>query len=183
MTAEPGRVPIPNRNDPDIPSPARGHLGWLAAVRRYIGFVVPANLIWEAAQIPLYTLWSEGTSGEIVFAIVHCTGGDALIAIVSLTAALLMFGNERWPNEGFFSVAAGALVAGLAYTIFSEWLNTEVRGSWAYAEAMPVLPWIGSGFAPLAQWIAIPAAGFWWARRPMNANPRATNARDRERGG
>ena len=30
--------------------------------------------------MPLYTLWSTDTVGEIVFAAVHCTGGDILIA-------------------------------------------------------------------------------------------------------
>lgn len=171
---------IPDKDDLDFPRRARNDIGWLAAVRRYIGFVVPANLIWEAAQIPLYTLWAEGSPGEIAFAIVHCTGGDALIAVASLVGALLIFANDRWPNERFGAVAAGTLVAGLAYTVFSEWLNTEIRGSWAYAEAMPVVPWIGSGFAPLAQWIAIPAAGFWWARRPARASARVGSAAIRE---
>jgi hypothetical protein len=53
------------------------------------------------------------------------------------------------------------------YTVFSEWLNTEVRGSWAYSEFMPVLPVIDAGLSPLAQWIIIPFAAFWWARHPV----------------
>jgi hypothetical protein len=50
--------------------------------------------------------------------------------------------------------------------VFSEWLNTEVRGSWAYSELMPVMPVVATGFSPVAQWIVIPIGAFWWARRP-----------------
>ena len=51
--------------------------------------------------------------------------------------------------------------------MFSEWLNTEIRGSWAYSELMPVVPVLDAGLSPLAQWIVIPIAAFWWARRPV----------------
>lgn len=138
---------------------------WLRVLRRYIGFVVPAHLLWEIAQFPLYTLWTEGTVGEIAFAVVHCTAGDVMIASLALLAALLLAGDRTWPLHRYATVAGLALVLGLGYTIFSEWLNTEIRGSWAYADAMPVLPLIGAGLTPLLQWIVIPLAGFWWARR------------------
>jgi hypothetical protein len=67
-------------------------------------------------------------------------------------------------------VAALAVAFGVLYTVFSEWLNTEVRGSWAYAAAMPVVPPFGTGLSPLAQWLVVPPAGFWWARRPVAAS-------------
>ena len=56
----------------------------LTALRRYFSVIIPANLIWEFAHMPLYTIWNEGTWGEIVFAAVHCTGGDILIAMSAL---------------------------------------------------------------------------------------------------
>ena len=141
---------------------------WLSVVRRYILFVAGANLLWEFAQLPLYTLWNEGTTEEIVFAAAHCTGGDILIAGASLLGSLIVLGTSRWPHERYGAVAALTFVSGLGYTIFSEWLNTEVRGSWAYTDLMPTLPIIGTGLSPLAQWIVIPLAGFWWARRPFS---------------
>lgn len=137
---------------------------WLSVLRRYIGFVAVANLVWEMAQVPLYTIWAEETFGKIAFAVIHCTGGDILISGSAVLGALLVVGDERWPNARFRTVAATAVLAGLAYTIFSEWLNTEVRGSWAYSEWMPVLPLIGSGLAPFLQWLVVPSAAFWWAR-------------------
>jgi hypothetical protein len=142
---------------------------WLSALRRYFLASAVGNLVWEFAQLPLYTIWHQGSVGEIVFAAVHCAGGDILIAGASLIAALMIIGNRQWPYARFRAVAAAAIVAGLAYTIFSEWLNTEIRGIWAYGEWMPTLPLIGAGLSPFAQWIAVPTFAFWWAGRPFVA--------------
>ena len=51
----------------------------------YILIVGAANLVWEIAHAPLYTIWVEGSRGDIAFAIVHCTLGDVLIAASSLS--------------------------------------------------------------------------------------------------
>lgn len=140
-------------------------------LRRYFLFVALANLAWEMAQLPLYTLWWESSIGQIAFAVVHCTGGDLLIATASLTLALLFFADRDWPEEGFFKVVVATVAFGVVYTVFSEWLNTEIRGSWAYTDWMPVVPILGTGLSPLAQWLVIPLAAFWWARRPAAAYP------------
>lgn len=142
-------------------------VGWLATLRRFLIFVAAGNLAWEIAQLPLYTIWYEGTFGEIAFAVAHCTGGDILIASASLLLALLLVARPTWPDETYRQVAALAVGFALSYTVFSEWLNTEVRGSWAYSELMPVVPVLDAGLSPLAQWIVIPIAAFWWARRPL----------------
>ena len=136
---------------------------WLGSVRRYLVAIALGNLLWEFAQLPLYTLWYEGSTNDILFAVVHCTGGDIVIGSLALLGALLIAGDPRWPQSRFHAVAAIALLGGLAYTVFSEWLNTEVRGSWAYAEAMPQLPFVGAGISPLVQWIVVPLIAFWWA--------------------
>lgn len=140
---------------------------WFSALRRFVLASAFGNLVWELAQLPLYTIWQDGSAREIAFAAFHCTGGDILISGASLLAALLVLGNARWPHARFHRVALTALAGGLAYTIFSEWLNTEIRGSWAYTEWMPVLPLIGAGLSPFAQWIVVPIVAFWWAGRPF----------------
>jgi hypothetical protein len=127
--------------------------------------IVPAHLAWETAQLPLYTIWRKGNWSEIAFAAVHCTAGDVLIAGVSLLGALLLLGGARWPDERYVAVATLTVVVGIAYTTFSEWLNTQVRASWTYSDLMPTLPVTGTGLSPLAQWVVIPIAAFWWARR------------------
>jgi hypothetical protein len=142
---------------------------WLSALRRYFLAGAVGNLFWEFAQLPLYTIWHQGSAGEIAFAAIHCTGGDILISGASLIAALMIAGTRYWPHARFPIVAVITIFGGLAYTIFSEWLNTEIRGSWAYSNWMPTLPLIGAGLSPFVQWIAVPVLALWWARRPFAA--------------
>ena len=142
---------------------------WLVALRRYLLVIPVANLAWETAQLPLYTVWREGSPREVAFAVAHCTAGDLLIATMSLVLALLVLGVPDWPARGFGRVATAALVLGVGYTAFSEWLNTTVRGGWTYTELMPVVPVLGTGLAPLAQWVLIPLAAFAWTYRGVTS--------------
>ena len=142
---------------------------WLGALRIYLGTTVTAHLIWEVAQLPLYTIWRSGTSREVAFAVFHCTIGDLMIATLSLIMALVCFGGGAWPRERFTPVMAVTLAIGVGYTVYSEYLNTVVRKTWAYSELMPTLPLLGTGLAPLLQWIIVPTMGFaamrYWVRR------------------
>ena len=144
---------------------------WLTVFRRYIPFVAAVNLAWETAQLPLYTLGRDGTPGEQAFAVLHCTGGDVLIATTALLLALMTAADGRWPGHPpiYRRVAALTVGLGVLYTIFSEWLNIVIRQSWAYSDLMPVVPVIDTGLSPLMQWIVVPLAGFWFARRTLPA--------------
>ena len=134
-------------------------------MRRYLACIGIGNLLWEIAQLPLYTLWRTGTAREMAFAVLHCTGGDLLIAACALILALVLAGDARWPVAAFQRVAILTLVLGVGYTIFSEWLNILVRKSWAYSAAMPLVPWLDVGLSPLMQWIFIPLGALLLARR------------------
>lgn len=137
--------------------------GWLGALRAYLVVTLVLSLVWETAQLPLYTIWTEGTAGAWAFAVLHCTAGDVLIALAVLAGALVAVGNTAWPTRRAGRVAIVTMAAGLAYTVFSEWLNVEVRRSWAYSDLMPVLPPFGTGLSPLLQWLVVPAAALWMA--------------------
>ena len=133
---------------------------WHRALRTYLGITALAHLAWETLQLPLYSIWSTGTSREVVFAVAHCTVGDLMISALSLIAALLFFGRESWPGERFSPVALATLFFGIGYTIYSEWSNTVVLKTWAYSELMPRLPLLGTGLSPLMQWLIVPILGF-----------------------
>lgn len=143
--------------------------GWLNALRRYLIAMALGNLVWEFAHMPLYTLWEDGSPREIAFAGFHCTGGDILIATSALLVALFLFGSSQWPDEGFRRVGLAAILIGLGYTTFSEWFNIEVREAWAYRDVMPVVPVVGVGLSPIAQWIVLPYIAFWWAAHRKEA--------------
>ena len=143
---------------------------WLRAFKAYLATSFIANLVWEILQLPLYTLWTTGTSREIAFAVVHCTLGDALIALASLTLALIIAGTKDWPVTRFNSVLLLTVATGVAYTVFSEWLNIVVRSNWSYSKLMPVVPTTNTGLSPLLQWVVIPILALLVARRFAASN-------------
>jgi len=62
-------------------------------------------------------------------------------------------------------MALTAILAGLWYTVFSEWLNTQFRQSWSYTEAMPLVPPLGTGLTPFLQWLIVPAVALGYVKR------------------
>ena len=134
----------------------------------YLGLAAIAHLSWETLQLPLYTIWTSGTPGEIAFAVFHCTAGDVLIATGALIAAIIACRAWYWPRRGT-AVAVLTIVFGLAYTAYSEWFNVEVRSAWAYSADMPIVH-IGAiklGLSPLLQWLIVPIVCFAGIRRGM----------------
>ena len=123
------------------------------------------NLAWEIVHLPLYTLWSDSSWGYLVFVVFHCSAGDLMIAYTTLCIALLLVGNLRDPGRQFHRVLGLTLLLGIAYTVYSEWLNVYFRHSWAYSDLMPVVPLIETGASPLAQWMLLPLLGLLWARK------------------
>lgn len=135
---------------------------WINGGIHYLSAIAILNLGWEFLHMPLYTIWETGSASEIIFAAIHCTGGDVLIALSSLVLALILFGDKSWPVSQNWMVIVITVLLGFLYTIFSEWLNIEVRMAWAYRGLMPVIPVINMGLSPALQWLIVPLLSFWW---------------------
>jgi hypothetical protein len=104
-------------------------------------------------QLPLYTIW-QSDAWTIAAAVAHCTAGDVLIAAATYALAAAIARTWLWPLRRPTLGIASSVAAGVAYTAVSEWLNVSVLGSWAYAQAMPVVA--GIGLSPLLQWVVVP---------------------------
>ena len=141
---------------------------WPSALRRYLAVIAIGNLTWETAQLPLYTIWRTESARALARAVLHCTAGDVLIGTIARVAALAAVGNAQWPDERAAAVAIAVVVIGIGYTIGSEYVNTAARQSWSYTEWMPTLPWLGTGLAPLAQWIVLPGSALASAHHMAN---------------
>ena len=147
----------------DVPS--RQSLSWVNIPEvQLLMLALPLQLLWEIAQFPLYTVWHEGDWGYILYGLVHCTLGDLLIMLAVYWAMSLLNRSRYWiftpalPNVVLFTVF------GLGYTIFSEILNTRIKGTWGYTELMPIVPVIEIGGMPFLQWLLIPPVLIWLMR-------------------
>lgn len=139
--------------------------GQFRCAGRYLLVVVGCSLAWESLHMPLYTLWETATVWEVVTDVVQCTGANMGIALASLVLAMAVVGSGSWPGGRYVIVGAVACGFGVVYTLFSEWLNVQVRHTWGYSDLMPVIPGLDVGLSPVAQWIVIPLVGLWCARR------------------
>lgn len=118
------------------PSPSGLDALWIVALRRHFGSAMPGRLgNSRNCRVTRFGTKIRQARSHSPFFIV--AGGDATISDDSLSGALLLFGNRRWPDER--SVAAPAVLVGVAHTISNEWHNMEVRNSGAYSGLMPTL--------------------------------------------
>lgn len=143
-------------------------LSWRGAAETLVAFG-GLNLLWEVAQLPLYDIWYEATPGKITFAVLHCTVGDVLIGVNSAIVAFLIVAGvyrSRTPPLWVLGMTFGVISVG--YTIYSEWLNVSVRGSWSYSSLMPTVPPLMTGLSPLLQWVIVPIVTLWIARTRLH---------------
>lgn len=130
---------------------------------RYLPWFAALNVMWEAAHVRFYTLWTEAAPAYIAFSVAHCTLGDVLIGVSALTLALIatrQLGLAHWRP---MRIALLSTLFGAAYTVWSEWMNITLLRSWTYAESMPRLS-LGDfelGLTPLVQWLLIPSAAMY----------------------
>ena len=139
---------------------------------RYVPLLGVLNLLWEIAQLPLYTLWEESPPPFVAYAVVHCTLGDVAIGTLALLIALIATRARAVETWRWRQVALFLVIPAVGYTALSEWINTVARAGWAYSALMPVVNFGGFeiGLSPLAQWLVIPPVALWLARRrPLNS--------------
>lgn len=146
---------------------------WLQGLKVYAGVTAVVNLIWETLQLPLYTIWTTGSSHDIAFAVVHCSVGDVMIALGALALALVTARVMGLTARNHQRVMLLTIAFGIGYTVYSEWLNITVRSNWAYSPMMPIVPVINTGLSPLLQWIVIPGLALTLARKAALQRPAA----------
>lgn len=137
---------------------------WTVIFRQYLPRLALFSLAWEILQLPLYTIWTTSPWQSIVFAVAHCTVGDAMIGMAAMVISLMLVRAGKPANWPQTTIAIITVLLTLAYTVFSERINLA-QGSWNYSYWMPIVGWIDVGLAPLAQWIVVPLLALWRASR------------------
>ena len=132
---------------------------------RYLPWLSLLNLLWEIAQLPLYTVWAVGSLPYLAYVVVHCTLGDVVIGASALAFALVATRAGALDDWKFRKVGLLAVITGVGYAVLSEWMNTIARPNWEYSALMPVINLNGLkvGLSPLLQWLVIPPVALWLA--------------------
>lgn len=112
------------------------------------------NLVWEIAQVRLYTIWAAADGMSVAWALLHCTLGDVMIALVMFALAGMVLWRADWPASRPWTGGAIVVIGAMAFTAWSEWYNVYRVGNWGYTASMPMI--FGIGLSPLLQWLILP---------------------------
>lgn len=140
----------------------------LAMPELYVAlFAFLLHLVWELWQVPLFREIGDQPHWRGIKTCTRAAGGDAAISLAAFWATAALTHSRRWIARSRPGAVAVFIAVGLIVTIVVEWLSTRVLERWAYGENMPVLPLLGTGLAPVAQWLLIPPLVVWLARRQL----------------
>mgnify|MGYP001576796075 CR=1 FL=1 len=130
-------------------------------------FAFLLNLPWEIWQIPLFKGVASLAHWDGVIMCTRAAVGDAVITLLAFWLVAATVRSRGWIRRPT-AVTLGTFVAvGVVATVVLEYWATQVGGRWQYAEAMPRLPLLGTGLAPLLQWLLLPPLVVWLVRRQI----------------
>ena len=109
--------------------------GARTTIALWAGVSLLLNLVWEVAQLPLYTLPSAQSAAQIIYAVAHCLAGDVMIAATIFAGTAWLIGDLDWPISRPWRGGAAVTLFGVAYTACSEWYNVYQIGSWVTPQA------------------------------------------------
>ena len=131
-------------------------------------FAFLLNLPWELVQIPLFREMASLPHLEGVSKCLRAAGGDGLIMLLAFWLVAWVVGSRRWIAHPSNARLGGFIGIGLGITIAMEYWATTIAGRWEYTNAMPILPLLGTGLAPLLQWILLPPLVIRLTRKQIN---------------
>ena len=146
------------------------------------GFLL--NYPWEMLQAPFFAGMPEMRHWDAVRECSWAALGDAGLLLGAFWTGAAVQRSRAWMARPRPAAVATFLTAGLLATVAFEWLATEVWNRWQYAPSMLTLPVLGTGLAPVLQWLLLPPLVLWIVRRQLHGAAALTAAAPaRRRGG
>ena len=130
-------------------------------------FAFLLNFVWELMQMPLFTGFADFQYYQVILNCMKATFGDVVISLVAFAGACLIARSRMWIILTKNSGVVAFLAIGLVITIVFELLATGPLNRWEYGELMPMVPVIGVGVSPVAQWIILPLLRLWFVKRQI----------------
>lgn len=123
------------------------------------------HFAWEFLQAPLFSNMHDVSHMAGIVTCLQATLGDVFIALVAFWGAAALARSRRWFLMRRLRDIAAFLAIGIGITVGLEYVHTEITDRWTYGDRMPVLPLLGTGLAPLLQWLLVPWLSLWYLRR------------------
>lgn len=130
-------------------------------------FAFLLHFIWELIQMPLFAGFGEIYYYDVILHCTKATSGDVVISLAAFWSASLYARSRLWILDANRAALVIFLGMGMLITVVFEALATGPLERWQYAESMPVLPILGTGLAPVAQWVLLPLLQLWFVRRQL----------------
>lgn len=128
----------------------------------FLAFAI--NFVWEMLQMPLFAYPADTSLAQINLACMRASAGDAAMIGIAFWVVAFLEKDRRWYLHLSLRSLALFLLPGLLMTIVFEAMTTGPLDRWSYANSMPTLPGLGTGLAPLAQWLLLPPLIIFLAR-------------------
>nr|WKN38583.1 hypothetical protein K4G66_07695 [Tunicatimonas sp. TK19036] len=132
--------------------------------KRYHHFVLTVavsafllNFLWEVGQGPWYEDFRYDWK-HISFCALASVA-DMLMVFILLFGFGLIYQSVFWIRHLTTSRIVTLVLVGCIGAVLSEMWHTA-RGDWAYAESMPMLPWVNVGLSPVLQFALLPFITF-----------------------
>ena len=130
-------------------------------------FAFLLNFVWELLQISLFAGAADFQYYQLILHCTKATFGDVVISLFAFAGACLVTRSRMWIISMNKSGVASFLAIGLVITIVFELLATGPLNRWEYSELMPMVPIIGVGVSPVAQWVILPLLQLWFVKRQI----------------
>lgn len=114
------------------------------------------HIVWENAQAPLYSGY-QSFSEHFSICLVG-TLGDVVITLSVLAFLWLLIKKDMSRPADFLGLA----IIGFIIAIAIE-QNALLAGKWNYVLAMPIIPWLNVGLAPIVQMTLLLPLSFYVA--------------------
>jgi hypothetical protein len=115
---------------------------------------VIVNYLWELAQAPLFVGGDDFNAMSW-----HCfvaSLGDGVLVLLIFGVGSLVLRSQNWFVRPGVRGYVLMFVSGFTIAIAVEWIAVHVLQRWAYLPAMPRVPGLDIGVAPIVQMLALP---------------------------
>lgn len=130
-------------------------------------FALLLNYPWEFLQVPFFAHMPTMPHWEAVLFCTRAALGDVVIALGAYWAVAALRRDRHWIRRPDRTAVLLFVAVGVLVTVGLEWHATEIQSRWQYGPLMPTLPLLGTGLAPLLQWLVLPPLIVWFARRQL----------------